>query len=47
MVAAAIAETGAAGPAGIGQVMKVVAPRVAGRADGSRLAALVRSQLND
>jgi len=47
MVATAIAETGAAGPAGIGQVMKVVTPRVAGRADGSRVAALVRSQLND
>ena len=46
MVAAAIAETGAAGPAGIGQVMKVVTPRVAGRADGKRLAALVRSQLS-
>jgi uncharacterized protein len=45
MVTAAIAETGAAGPAGIGQVMKVVTPRVAGRADGSRVAALVRSQL--
>jgi uncharacterized protein YqeY len=45
MVTAAIAETGAAGPAGIGQVMKVIAPRVAGRADGSRVAALVRSQL--
>ena len=46
MVAAAIAETGAAGQAGIGQVMKVVTPRVAGRADGSRVAALVRSQLS-
>jgi uncharacterized protein len=45
MVTAAIAETGAAGPAGIGPVMKVIAPRVAGRADGSRVAALVRSQL--
>jgi uncharacterized protein len=45
MVTAAIAETGAAGPAGIGQVMKVVTPRVAGRADGSRVAALVRRQL--
>ena len=45
MVTAAITETGAAGPAGIGQVMKVVTPRVAGRADGSRVAALVRSQL--
>jgi uncharacterized protein YqeY len=45
MVAAAIAETGASGPAGIGQVMKVVTPRIAGRAEGSRVAAQVRSQL--
>jgi uncharacterized protein len=45
MVTAAIAETGASGPAGIGQVMKVITPRVAGRAEGSRVAAQVRSQL--
>jgi uncharacterized protein len=45
LVAAAISETGASGPAGIGPVMKVVTPRVAGRADGSRVAAMVRSQL--
>ncbi|HUN34598.1 MAG TPA: GatB/YqeY domain-containing protein [Trebonia sp.] len=45
LVAAAIAETGASGPAGMGQVMKVVTPRVAGRADGSRVAAMVRSRL--
>jgi uncharacterized protein len=45
LVAAAIAETGASGPAGIGQVMKAVTPRVAGRAEGGRVAALVRSQL--
>ena len=45
LVAAAIEETGASGPAGIGPVMKVVTPRVAGRADGSRVAAMVRSQL--
>jgi uncharacterized protein YqeY len=45
MVAAAIAESGASGPAGIGQVMKLITPRVAGRAEGSRVAALVRSQL--
>jgi uncharacterized protein len=45
MVAAAIAETGASGPAGIGQVMKVITPRIGGRAEGSRVAALVRSQL--
>jgi len=45
IVAAAIAETGAVGQAGMGQVMKVVTPRVAGRAEGSRVAATVRSQL--
>jgi uncharacterized protein len=45
LIAAAIAETGASGPSGIGPVMKVVTPRVAGRADGSRIAAMVRSQL--
>jgi uncharacterized protein YqeY len=46
IVAAAIAETGASGPAGIGPVMKAVTPKVAGRADGSRIAAVVRSQLS-
>lgn len=45
MVAAAIVESGASGPTGIGQVMKLITPRVAGRAEGSRVAALVRSQL--
>jgi uncharacterized protein len=45
LVAAAIAETGASGPYGIGQVMKAVTPKVAGRAEGSRVAALVRGQL--
>lgn len=45
LVAAALAETGASGAGGMGQVMKVVTPRVAGRAEGSRVAAEVRSQL--
>ena len=45
LVATAIAETGASGPAGIGLVMKAVTPKVAGRAEGSRVAAIVRSQL--
>ncbi|HXB48113.1 MAG TPA: GatB/YqeY domain-containing protein [Streptosporangiaceae bacterium] len=45
LVAAAIAETGASGPAGMGQVMKVVTPQVAGRAEGSRVAAMVRTRL--
>lgn len=46
LVAAAIAETGASGPAGMGQVMKALTPKVAGRADGSRVAAMVRSRLS-
>jgi uncharacterized protein len=45
LIAAAIAETGAAGPPAMGQVMKAVTPKVAGRADGSRVAAMVRSTL--
>ncbi|GAA4350407.1 GatB/YqeY domain-containing protein [Angustibacter luteus] len=45
LVTAAIAETGAAGPAGMGTVMKVVQPQVAGRADGGRVAAEVKRQL--
>ena len=45
LVAAAIDQTGAAGPSGIGQVMKIVTPQVTGRADGARVAAEVRRQL--
>jgi uncharacterized protein len=45
VVSAAIAETGAAGMPGMGKVMKAVTPRVAGRADGARVAAEVRRQL--
>lgn len=45
LVAAALAETGAAGPAAMGQVMKVLGPRTAGRAEGGRVAAEVRRQL--
>lgn len=45
IVAAAIAETGADGPRGIGAVMRVVSPQTAGRADGGRVAAEVRRQL--
>src|SRR6201981_1768877 len=41
LVDAAIAETGARGMAAMGQVMKTVTPRVAGRADGARVAAEV------
>lgn len=45
LVAAAIAETGAAGMPAMGKVMKTVTPQVAGRADGARVAAEVRRQL--
>lgn len=45
MVAAAIAQTGAEGMSGMGKVMKVLTPAVAGRADGARVAAEVRRQL--
>jgi uncharacterized protein len=45
LVAAAVTETGATGMPGLGQVMRVVTPRIAGRADGARVAAEVRRQL--
>ena len=45
LVAAAVAESGAQGPQAMGAVMKVVNPRVAGRADGGRVAAAVRAAL--
>jgi uncharacterized protein len=46
LVSAVIAETGATGMQGMGQVMKALTPRVAGRADGSRVAAEVRRRLS-
>jgi uncharacterized protein len=45
LVTAAIEETGASGPRAMGQVMKVLTPRVAGRAEGARVAAEVRRRL--
>jgi uncharacterized protein YqeY len=45
LVATAIAATGASGPSAMGQVMKAVTPKVAGRAEGARVAAEVRRQL--
>ena len=45
LVAAAVAETGAESPKQMGQVMKVLTPKIAGRADGGRVAAAVRSAL--
>ena len=45
LVAEAIAESGADSPKQMGLVMKVLTPRIAGRADGARVAAAVRSAL--
>jgi uncharacterized protein len=46
LVTAAISESGAEGPRAIGQVMKLVTPRVAGQADGKRVSDEVRRQLS-
>lgn len=40
-----VAELGVSGMAGMGQVMKAVQPKVAGRAEGGRVAAAVRAAL--
>ncbi len=45
MVADAVAETGADSPKAMGSVMKVLTPRIAGRADGAKVAAAVRAAL--
>ena len=45
LVAEAVAEAGASGPQGMGAVMKAVGPKVAGRAEGGRVAAAVRAAL--
>ena len=45
LVQAAITETGAAGPADMGKVMKLVMPKVAGRAPNDAVSAAVRELL--
>jgi uncharacterized protein len=45
LVGVAVAESGASGPQQMGAVMKLVQPRVAGRADGKRVSDEVRRQL--
>ena len=44
-VAAAVASTGAAGPADMGKVMGVLKPKLAGRADMGKVSGLVKSKL--
>jgi uncharacterized protein len=45
VVTEAIASTGAAGPAGIGKVMAVVKPKLAGRADMAVVASRIKAKL--
>jgi uncharacterized protein len=45
LVAAAVAESGASSPRDMGAVMKLVQPKVAGRADGKRVSDEVRRRL--
>jgi uncharacterized protein YqeY len=46
LIAAAIAETGAAGPQQMGLVMKSIQPKIAGRADGGLVSSLVKAALS-
>ncbi|HUJ86700.1 MAG TPA: GatB/YqeY domain-containing protein [Burkholderiales bacterium] len=45
-IAAAIAESGAAGPKDMGKVMALLRPRLAGRADMGKVSGLVKSRLS-
>jgi uncharacterized protein YqeY len=45
IIADAITETGATGPAGMGVVMKAIQPKVAGKADGGTVSSLVKAAL--
>src|SRR5579859_4124526 len=46
LVTDAIAETGAVGPKQMGLVMKSLTPKIAGRAEGARVAAAVKAALS-
>ena len=45
MIASAISAAGVRGPSGMGAVMKILQPQVAGRADGGAVAAAVKAAL--
>jgi uncharacterized protein YqeY len=45
LIQAAITETGASGPAGMGLVMKALQPKIAGKADGGVVSGLVKAAL--
>jgi len=46
IISEAIASTGATGPADMGKVMGAVKPKIAGKADGGVVSALVKAALN-
>jgi uncharacterized protein YqeY len=46
LIQEAINETGASGPAGMGLVMKVLQPKIAGKADGGLVSGLVKAALS-
>ena len=46
MIKLAIVETGVSGPSGMGQVMKILSSKIAGRADGSKVSAAVKAALS-
>ena len=45
LIADAMKESGASGPAGMGLVMKLLSPKIAGRADGAAVSSAVRAAL--
>jgi uncharacterized protein YqeY len=45
MIAAAVASTGAAGPADMGKVMGAIKPQISGKADGALVSSLVKAAL--
>ena len=46
-VAAAVAQTGASGPQDMGKVMGILSAKLAGKADGKIIAALVKETLSN
>lgn len=47
LIKEAISETGESGPAAMGQVMKLLQPKIAGRADGGKVSGLVKKALGN
>ena len=45
LIADAMKESGASGPSGMGLVMKILSPKIAGRADGAAVSSAVRAAL--